>query len=153
MHTLSLIKLFHLLGMILWFGTLIIQHGPMSRNLLHDDASVRSSYASLIHNLNFRFVLPGLVLSVAFGLWMLFGFYGLQAAYLHSKLTFGLLAAILTLIAIFTFSSVLKMGPGDSAEAPDRKKLVTRWRVLSMIASLFLLINFVSALVKFGGPR
>lgn len=147
MHLLSFVKFFHLLGMILWFGTLIIQHGPISRNLLHEDASVRFSYTRLIQQMNFRFVLPGLALSVIFGLWMLFGYYGLSAAYLHSKLTFGLLAAVLTLIGVVTFSGVVKAGPENSQ---DRLRLVKRWRVLSMIASLLLLINFVTAFLKFG---
>ena len=146
---LAWLKIFHLIGMLMWFGTVMLTHGTMSRNLLVSDRAVRRGFAEAIRKLNTRYLLPGLLVSVVTGLWMTILFYGFQAGYIHAKLGFGLLAAVLSVVSVSLFKKAEEMGRNeDDLSAPYRKKL-RLWKVLNMIVATLLLLTLISAFLKF----
>ena len=144
------IKLVHLLAMLMWFGTLMIVHGTMARNLSSREPSVRNAFAAAIDKFNLRYMLPGILLSVATGLWMVFAFYGIRAGYIHAKLGLGLLGAVVSLYSIADFRGLRRQIASRGAEPGALpRKAILRWRLTTMAAAALLLGTLVSAMLKF----
>lgn len=134
----------------MWFGANMMVHGTMARNLKSPDKTIRKSYATTIRNFNLRYMLPGLLVSVITGVWMIVDHYGMKAPYIHAKVTFGILAAILTLVSFPAFNRVVAGAEQADPESADWKKTVLKWRIMTMVVSLLLLLTLISALLKFG---
>lgn len=134
----------------MWFGTNMAVHGTISRNLNSPDKAIRKSYAITIRNLNFRYMLPGMLLSIVTGLWMIIGYYGMKAPYIHAKVTFGILAAILTVVSFVFFKPVVAGAEQADPQSPEWRKIVKKWRIVTMFTAVLLVLVLISALTKFG---
>lgn len=149
MNTLAWIKILHLLGMLMWFGTIMLTHGTMARNLSASDPATRKGFALAIGKLNHRYMLPGLLVSLATGIILIVAYYGFAYAYVHAKLTAGVLAAVLSVYAIFHFERMCAHIDTKEPDDPTWRKSFLIWRVLTMSVAALLLFVLISAMLKF----
>src|SRR5436309_4742925 len=91
---------FHLIGVVLWMGGLL----AFSRILGYhakEDPSVRPRFTFIEGRLNYLVAVPGALLTIAFGVWMAYG-YGRAwfrvAVWLHWKLSFVLVLAVIHVV-------------------------------------------------------
>lgn len=131
----GIVKTLHIVFMVTWFAglfylpRLFVYHAMTPA----DDRSGRERFKLMERKLYVGIMTPGAVLTVAFGLWLWFG-YGIKGGWLHAKL-----ALVLLLIALHVYLGLLLR---DFAHDRNRHGHVFfRW--LNEIPALPLLVAIV----------
>lgn len=146
MSLLATLRFFHFVAMLMWFGTSMLVHGSLSRGLRNEQPGVAVSYAAALRALHLRYMLPGMILSLVTGLWMIFAIYGMEAGYLHAKLAFGLLAALSTLWSVRAILRIHRvMQAGENRDPGKCARLIRQWKIATMVTATLLLLVLISA--------
>jgi putative membrane protein len=131
----GIVKTLHIVFMVTWFAglfylpRLFVYHAMTPA----DDRSGRERFKLMERKLYVGIMTPGAVLTVAFGLWLWFG-YGIKGGWLHAKL-----ALVLLLIALHVYLGLLLR---DFAHDRNRHGHVF-YRWLNEIPALPLLVAIV----------
>lgn len=148
----------HIFGMLLWFGTLLVQYVFLSEMLASDNIGTIRYSMDLIHRTNRTFVNVGLAISILTGA-LIIAAHGMEwfrpRMFIHLKITLGLVAAGLSHIGM---ARIRKMIPVIHAELltdvakQQFRQAISTWRTTLTATVAILATMVILAIFKFGTP-
>lgn len=148
----------HLFGMLLWFGTLLVQYVFLSEMLGSDNIGTIRFSMDLIHRTNRTFVNVGLTISILTGA-LIIAAHGMEwfrpRMFIHLKITLGLVAAGLSHIGMARIRKMVQVIHSESlAEAARQQfgRAISTWRTMLTTTVAILATMIILAIFKFGAP-
>jgi len=128
------LRVVHFLGLVLWMGGLLSLSRILGYHVTEIEV-VRNRYAFIERKLLFGVTLPGALLSLVSGLWLLTGrmFY-LKNAGMHFKLLFVAILVVGTIVTLFEWKKLARGVIGDSA---------LKYKILHGVIALALILVLV----------
>ncbi|MGD8378119.1 MAG: protoporphyrinogen oxidase HemJ [Gammaproteobacteria bacterium] len=136
------VKAFHVIFMVTWFAGLFYLPRLFVYHAMTDDPAGRERFKTMERKLYYGIMTPGAILTIAFGIWLLFA-YAWSAwhstGWLHAKLV---LAALLVGYHLWCGRLVADF-------ARDRNRHGHRWyRIFNEVPVLFLVAMVILVVVK-----
>lgn len=85
------VKAFHIIFMVTWFAGLFYLPRLFVYHAMSEDAASRERFKVMERKLYFGIMAPGAILTIAFGLWLWFGWFRGAGGWLHAKLALVIL--------------------------------------------------------------
>jgi uncharacterized membrane protein len=146
----------HVFGILLWFGSTLVQYVFLSEDLQSDNLSVLRWVTALIQKLNRQFSNVGLSVAIVTGVLIILA-HGMEwfrpRIYVHLKMGFGVVAAGLTHMAMSRLRRAAILLNSEVVSDADRatfKVLARSWRSFAGATAALLILNLVLAIFKFG---
>ena len=130
------IKSLHIVFMVTWFAGLFYLPRLFVYHAMTEDEAGNARFKIMERKLFFGIMTPGVVLTIAFGLWLWRG-YGFSGGWLHAKLT---LVAVLVLYHLYCGKLLLDFKRDQNRHSQRYYRWLNELPVLVLVAIVILVV-------------